>query len=171
MPTYVVPKGHNVSWNKLPHYYLSIVRGAVGGRLRLLMVFLAAGFLVLDLSASDGGFDLLSIPFEDDAIMFLDSVPAPARTTSSKEPFQEASRSEKARAAIILKHTRLGTPPPSPEELERQRQERIQKTEDRLAKQRALVADRLERRRQRLEALKKGGIMVPKSISESWLVN
>ena len=62
-----------------------------------------------------------------------DSVPKTTRPATPEQPFETASQSERARTAVILKHTILGTPPPPAEELERQRRERAQKAEERLA--------------------------------------
>jgi hypothetical protein len=154
MTAYAVPKGSNISWKELYRYWLSVVGVVVGNGLRPLITLGLIVISAIGLSAAGIDSNPLRSASVDVSFPVMDTVPAPARTTSRKAPFQSASQTERARAAIILKHTILGTPPPPPEELERQRRERGQKVEQRKAERQAMLDNRLERRSQRIAVLR-----------------
>ena len=81
-----------------------------------------------------------------------DSLPTPRPVV--KPDYEEPSVTEKNRGAVIIEHTRIGTPPPPPGEAIRRKEEAAKEAAERKAEEAAILADRLERRRQRLEELK-----------------
>ncbi|OAV44091.1 hypothetical protein A3850_006075 [Lewinella sp. 4G2] len=85
-------------------------------------------------------------------VAVLDSTP-PAPKREPDEAFPASSQAEKARAAVIVEHTRLGLVPPDSDEARRRREDKQRAAEAKKAEEAAALADRLERRRQRLAEL------------------
>lgn len=123
-------------------------------RYRLTAVVLLAS--LTSVAGADAGAMVMEGAKPDLPAAVVDSVPPKPRPLR-KAPaphFEEATASERARAALDLKHSQLGFPPPSLEELERQYAARRQRAAERLAARKALVAERLARLEQRRQAAK-----------------
>ncbi|NJC27764.1 hypothetical protein [Neolewinella antarctica] len=123
--------------------------------MRPLLTFALVVVASLGLSANTVEYASTNSDIEHAARVFQDTVPPVPRPKLPKAPIRTtATEAQRNRAGVLIEHTRLGIPAPEPGDVQRRIDEQTRKADERKAAEQAALADRLERRRQRLEKLR-----------------